>query len=53
MGDRNTHQKYLKLRATYLRKIKFYSPLPINNLVNIFKHIKPITYLKFNNKFYN
>ena len=44
--------KNWKLRATYVRKIKFKSPLPINTFVNIYKVITNMTYFKFNNKFY-
>ena len=44
-------KKRLNLLATDLRKIKFDSPLPINNLINIWKHITNMAYFKFN-KFY-
>ena len=45
-------KKCLNLLAIHLRKIKFYSPLPVNTLVNTCKHITNMTYFKFNNKFY-
>ena len=45
-------KKCLNLLATHLKIIKFDSPLPINTLFNICKHITNMTYFKFNNKFY-
>ena len=47
----NIH-KCLNLLTTHLRKIKFDSPLFINTLTNLCKHITNMIHFKFNNKCY-